>query len=49
MQNAQKWGGGGGDKAPHLLNYGVRWGEWSASRHGRFKPKEMALGTHCIE
>jgi hypothetical protein len=23
-------------------------GEWSASRPGRFTPREMAPGTHCI-
>jgi hypothetical protein len=24
-------------------------GEWSASRHGRFTPRETAPGTHWIE
>jgi len=41
--------GGGGDKAPHFLNYDIRWGEWSASLYGRFKPRKIALGTQCIE
>jgi hypothetical protein len=37
-----------GDIAPRILDLGTRWGEWSASRPGRFNPRETAPGTHYI-
>jgi hypothetical protein len=42
-QHAMKayWGSRG--IAPLILNFGARWGEWPASRSGRFTP-----GTHWI-
>jgi hypothetical protein len=38
---------GNGSMAPLILGLGTRW-RWSASRSGRFTPKEGALGTHWI-
>jgi hypothetical protein len=32
----------------HSLTSAVDGGEWSASRHGRFTPRERATGTHWI-
>ena len=32
--------------APLILNLGARWGEWSASRPGRFSPGKKVPGTH---
>jgi hypothetical protein len=32
----------------HSLASALDWGEWSASRPGRFIPKERASGTHWI-
>jgi hypothetical protein len=40
------WGSGG--IAPHILDLGIRLGEWLALRPGRFTPRERALGTHWI-
>jgi hypothetical protein len=40
------WGCGG--TAPHILNLGTRWGEWSASWTGSFNPGVRAPGTHWI-
>jgi hypothetical protein len=39
------WESGG--IAPRILDLGTRW-EWSASRLGRFTPRERAPGTHSI-
>jgi hypothetical protein len=39
------WGTGG--ISPRLLDLGTVGGEWSASRPGRFIPRERAPGTHC--
>jgi hypothetical protein len=33
---------------PRFLDLGTSWGEWSASRPGRFTPEERASGTHLI-
>jgi hypothetical protein len=32
----------------HSLTSALDWGEWSASRHSRFTPKEIPPGTHWI-
>jgi hypothetical protein len=32
--------------APRILDLGTRWSEWSASRPGRFTPRERAPVTH---
>jgi hypothetical protein len=40
------WGSGG--IAPRILDFGTRWGEWSALRPGHFIPRERAPGTHWI-
>jgi hypothetical protein len=32
----------------HSLTSALDGGEWSASRHGRFTPRETAPGTHWI-
>jgi hypothetical protein len=40
------WRNGG--VAPHILASALDGGEWSASRPGRFTPKERAPGTHWI-
>jgi hypothetical protein len=32
----------------HSLTSALDGSEWSASRPGRFTPRERALGTHCI-
>jgi hypothetical protein len=37
-----------GGIAPRTLDLGTDGGEWSASRPGRFIPREKALGTHWI-
>jgi hypothetical protein len=34
--------------SPRVLNLGTDGGEWSASRLGRFTPREEAPGTHWI-
>jgi len=34
--------------APHIFNLGTRWSEWSASRHGRFIPRERTHGRLWI-
>jgi hypothetical protein len=39
------WGSGG--IAPRILDVGTRW-RWSASRPGRFTPRERDSGTHWI-
>jgi hypothetical protein len=38
---------GSGDVAPFLTS-AQDVGEWSASRPGRFSPRERVPGTHCI-
>jgi hypothetical protein len=40
------WGSGG--IAPRTLTSAIDGGEWSASRPGRFTPRERAPGTHWI-
>jgi hypothetical protein len=40
------WRSGG--IAPCILDLGTRLGEWSASRPGRFTPRERAPDTHWI-
>jgi len=40
------WGSTG--IAPRILNLGERWGEWSASRPGRFNAGERTTGTPWI-
>jgi hypothetical protein len=35
-----------GDLAPHILNFGSRWGEWSASRSGCFIPGGRSWQGH---
>jgi hypothetical protein len=40
------WESGG--IAPRILDLGTRVSEWSASRGGRFTPRETAPGTHWI-
>jgi hypothetical protein len=40
------WGSGGIDYS--FLTSTLDGGEWSASRPGRFTPREIALGTHWI-
>jgi hypothetical protein len=35
-------------KLHSFFDLGTRWGEWSASRPGRFTPRERAPGTHWI-
>jgi hypothetical protein len=37
-----------GDSSTHSLNSALDGGEWSASRSGRFNPRERAPGTHWI-
>jgi hypothetical protein len=39
------WGSGG--IAPRILGIATKW-EWSASRPGRFTPRERAPGSHWI-
>jgi hypothetical protein len=39
---------GSGCIAPCILDLGTNGGEWSASRPGRFTPRERAFGTHWI-
>jgi hypothetical protein len=38
---------GSGGISPRILDFGTRW-EWSASRPGRFTPRERASSTNCI-
>jgi hypothetical protein len=38
---------GSGGISLRILDLGTRW-EWSASRSGRFTPRERAAGTHWI-
>jgi hypothetical protein len=40
--------GGSEGIAPCILNLGTDGGEWSASRPGRFTPRERDPGTHWI-
>jgi hypothetical protein len=40
------WGNGG--IAPRIFTRALDVGEWSASRPGRFTPRERAPGTHRI-
>jgi hypothetical protein len=40
------WGSGG--IAPHFLTSALDGGEWSASRPGRFTPRERTPRTHWI-
>jgi hypothetical protein len=40
------WGSGG--IAPRILTLALNGGEWSASRFGRFTPRERTLATHWI-
>jgi hypothetical protein len=40
------WGSGG--SSTHPLTSTIDVGEWSASRPGRFTPREIAPGTHWI-
>jgi len=46
--HAMKGYWGSGDMAPRILDFGTRWGEWSASRPSRFSPRQRASGTHWI-
>jgi hypothetical protein len=39
---------GSGVTAPRIFDLGTRGGEWSASRPGRFNPREKAPVTHWI-
>jgi hypothetical protein len=39
---------GNGSIAPRILDLGTRLGEWSASRPGRFTPRERAAGKHWM-
>jgi hypothetical protein len=39
---------GSGGIVPYILDLGTRWREWSASRHGRFTPREGDSGTNWI-
>jgi len=38
---------GSGGIAPRILDVGIVWGEWSASRPGRFTPKER-VPVHIV-
>jgi hypothetical protein len=40
------WGSGG--IAPHIVTLALDGGDWSASRPGRFIPREKDRGTHWI-
>jgi hypothetical protein len=40
------WGSGG--RSTQSLTSALDGGEWSASRPGRFTPRERAPGIHCI-
>jgi hypothetical protein len=39
---------GSGSTVPRILDLNPDGGEWSASRAGRFTPRERAHGTHCM-
>jgi hypothetical protein len=39
---------GSGGIAPHILDLGTRWSEWSASRPGRFFSRKRPPDTYCI-
>jgi hypothetical protein len=46
MLSCPYWGGG--DIAPRIIELGTEGGKWSASRSGRFTPRERDHGTHWI-
>jgi hypothetical protein len=37
-----------GGMTPRILDLSMDWGEWSASRPGRFAPSERAPGTYRV-
>jgi hypothetical protein len=39
---------GSRDTAPRIIDFGTRWRWWSASRPGRFTPREKDLDTPWI-